>query len=73
MMTPADYKGLLEHSFQMEQLGLGGCPPESRLEFLSESIFNFTTYDDEMAQLFGRKALFMKIGTALAIGALLAR
>lgn len=30
---------------------------KSRLDFLSESIFDFTTYDGEMAELFGRRAV----------------
>jgi hypothetical protein len=53
-----DYLELLEHSFELERADTGcGCPPESRLAFLSESIFDFTTYDGEMSVLFARKAV----------------
>ncbi len=51
-----DYLKLLEHSFAVEK-ETGGCPPESRFEFLAESIFDFTTYDSGMSDLFGRKAV----------------
>lgn len=33
------------------------CPPDSHLEFLGEHIFDFTTYQSDMAELFGLKAL----------------
>ena len=33
------------------------CPPESRLEWLGEYIFDFTTYDGNMSALFARKAI----------------
>ena len=53
-----DYLELLEHSFELERADTGcGCPPESRLAFLSESIFDFTTYDSEKDEFFGRKAV----------------
>lgn len=52
-----DYLKLLEHSFQC----LRKCDNEamniSRLEYLSEHIFDFTTYDGAMDELFARKAL----------------
>lgn len=51
-----DYKDLLEQSFEVEKTQQG-CPPESRLEYLGDSIFNFTTYDGEMSALFARKAV----------------
>ena len=51
-----DYLNLLNHSFAIEK-ETGSCPPESRFEFLAENIFNFTTYDSEMSDLFGRKAV----------------
>lgn len=53
-----DYLQLLEHSFEMERADTGcGCPPETRLAYLSESIFDFTTYDSEKDEFFGRKAV----------------
>ena len=51
-----DYKKLLEHSFNTERLH-GECPAESPLVFLSDTIFNFTTYDSAMSKLFGSKAV----------------
>lgn len=51
-----DYLKILEHSFDVDKEEME-CPPGSRLEFLSESIFDFTTYDSEMAELFATKAV----------------
>lgn len=51
-----DYKELLEHSFTVEKEN-GECAPESRLAFLSASIFDFTTCDGSMDELFARKAV----------------
>lgn len=51
-----DYLKLLEHSYEIESTR-GGCPPETRLAFLSESIFDFTTYDGEKDEFFGRRAV----------------
>lgn len=51
-----NYLELLAHSYEIEKK-LGSCPPESRLEYLGESIFDFTTYDGEMSVLFASKAL----------------
>lgn len=51
-----DYKNLLEHSFAVEQED-GATAPESRLEYLSRNIFDFTTYDGSMDVLFARKAV----------------
>ena len=50
------YRTLLEHSFEVEKKH-GESAPESRLEYLSESIFNFTIYDSEMSELFATKAV----------------
>ncbi len=50
-----DYLKLLEHSYAMA--AGDECPPDSRLEFLGEQIFNFTTYDGEMSVLFAEKAI----------------
>jgi hypothetical protein len=53
-----DYLKLLEHSFEMEKEVSGsGSGPKSRLEYLGEYIFNFTTYDSEMSELFAAKAV----------------
>lgn len=49
-----DYLKLLEHSFEMDRerdTSMG------RLEYLSINIFDFTTYDSAMDELFARKAL----------------
>ncbi len=51
-----DYLMLLEHSYEIEK-GIDGCPPETRIAFLSDSIFEFTTYDGEKSEFFGRKAV----------------
>lgn len=48
-----DYKLLLEHSYATEI----EHRPQSRLEYLSEYIFEFITYDSEMDVLFARKAV----------------
>lgn len=53
-----DYLELLEHSFEMEMADTGyECPQKTRLAYLSEHIFSFTTYDSEKDELFGRKAI----------------
>lgn len=51
-----DYLKLLEHSFAIEK-ETRECPSETNSEFLADSIFGFTTYDNEMNDLFGRKAV----------------
>ncbi len=51
-----NYLELLNHSYE-ETKALGGCAPESRLEYLGDHIFDFTTYDGEMSALFARKAV----------------
>lgn len=51
-----DYKTLLEHSFDVVK-ACYGCSPESRLAYLSLYIFDFTTYDSEMGELFAAKAV----------------
>jgi len=45
---------LLEHSFQSERDQDGEM---SRLTFLADYIFDFTTYDDQMSEFFARKAI----------------
>ncbi len=51
-----NYLELLNHSYSVAKTHLE-CPPRSRLEFLSEYIFDITTYDSEMAEFFGRNAV----------------
>lgn len=53
--APMNYLHLLNHSYEMSQQE--GCPLQGRLEFLSESVFDFTTYDGEMAALFAKHAI----------------
>jgi hypothetical protein len=55
MDSQADYLKMLEHSFQCESES--ECPPETRAAFVACHIFDFTTYDGGMDDLFGRKAL----------------
>ena len=50
-----DYAKLLEDSYRMESVHCEGTL--TRLCYLSDSIFNFTTYDPEMSELLARKAL----------------
>lgn len=50
------YVDLLEHSYAMTK-AMGECPPDSRVEFLCEQVFDITTYDGQMSEIFGRKAL----------------
>lgn len=49
-----NYLEMLEHSYGVVRESLG---PMSRLVFLSEHIFDFTTYDHEMGELFASKAV----------------
>ena len=50
-----DYLKILESSYQ-DMLGFDQCL-DSKLEYLSDYIFDFTTYDGEMAEVFATKAL----------------
>ena len=50
-----NYQELLTESFQRAQLM--ECPCGSQLEFLAQSVFDFTTYDSEMDELLGAKAI----------------
>ena len=54
--TPMDYRRMLEDGLT-EVGGFGGERQPTRLEFLSDHIFEFTTYDSEIAEEFARKAL----------------
>lgn len=51
-----DYKTMLEHSFHIQHASME-CAPGTRLSYLADSIFDFTTYDDSMSELFGKKAV----------------
>lgn len=51
-----DYVAILEHSHACEK-EWSECAPESRLEFLSLAVFDFTTYESGMDALFARKAV----------------
>lgn len=50
-----DYLQLLNHSFEMEMVCENPCL--TKLAFLSQNIFEFTTYDRQKDELFGRKAI----------------
>lgn len=50
------YLAMLEHSHTTYKEFLGD-KESTRLEYLSGEIFNFTTYDSDVAELFARKAL----------------
>jgi hypothetical protein len=51
-----NYLELLERSYQYEKAE-GASTPDSRLEYLGDLIFEFTTYDSSMSRLFATKAL----------------
>lgn len=51
-----DYLKLLEHSYSLVEQ-MQEAPPRSRLEYLSQHIFDFTTYETEADQLFARRAV----------------
>jgi len=51
-----NYLETLNNSFKFTRENLP-CPPDSHLEYLSDYIFDFTTYDDEMSELFAKKAI----------------
>lgn len=54
-MTSSEYREMLEHSYKESQRG--DSSPLSRLHYLSDYIFDFTTYDSAMSELFASKAL----------------
>jgi len=56
----------LEHSYNMAR-ACAGDPEMSRLEFVSEYIFEFTTYAPKYSELFASKAL--EVCTAISAGA----
>ena len=51
-----DYLKLLEHSYRVA-VEQDECPPDSRLEWLGDQVFGFTTYDGAMSALFAEKAI----------------
>lgn len=55
-MTTLYYKELLEYSYDI-CVKTYECPPISRLDYLGEYIFDFTTYDSDMSVLFVTKAV----------------
>jgi hypothetical protein len=52
-LRPMDYPRMLEEGYRE----IACVDPVGRLEYLSDYIFDFTTYDGEMAELFASKAL----------------
>jgi len=40
-----------------EECETSGCPPENKFQFLGNSIFDFTTYDGAIDELFAKKML----------------
>lgn len=55
-MDKQDYLRMLEDG-HAETDGFGGREATSRLEFLADHIFDFTTYDSAIAELFAGKAV----------------
>jgi hypothetical protein len=60
-----DYLALLESSYEVSLAD--ECPPLNHLEYLSDHIFDFTTYDGGIAALFASKAV--EVCKALSDGA----
>lgn len=54
-----NYKELLEYSYHYSSEIMEGIKPSSKshLEFLNDAVFDFTTYDSAVSQLFARKAI----------------
>lgn len=50
------YLEMLENSYAMT-CDEESSPPNSRLDYVGEYIFNFTTYDSDMSVLFAKKAI----------------
>ena len=55
-----DYLKLLEHSYSVA-VEQDECPPDSRLEWLGEQVFDFTTYDGEMSALLASRRQGLKL------------
>lgn len=51
-----DYKAALDRIFK-EQSEQPFCPPENKLQFLGNCIFDFTTYDSGVDELFATKMI----------------
>ena len=51
-----DYKVELDRIMKIESEG-NSCPPENKLQFLGNYIFNFTTYDSYIDELFAYKMI----------------
>jgi len=51
-----DYLELLENSFSKWK-ELQGCGPETRLEYLSDYVFDFCTYDSDLSIIFATMAV----------------
>jgi len=51
-----DYLKILENSFNVSK-EMFECPPENRLEYLGDHVFDFTTYDGTMSSLFAQRAV----------------
>lgn len=47
---------MLENSYNIT-IDLSECPPQNRLDYLGNNIFDFTTYDSNISELFARKAV----------------
>ena len=52
-----NYLKFLVNSYKMEKEHMSECCSDSRLEYLSRNIFNFTTYDTSIDELFAVKAI----------------
>lgn len=52
-----DYKEFFENNLRQENDFLELEQPKSRLEYLADHVFDFTTYDGGMDQLFAQKAV----------------
>lgn len=50
-----DYQKIIAENYK-ENLGLS-CPPDSRLEYIGSTIFNFTTYDGKIDARFAEEML----------------
>lgn len=51
-----EYLAMLQHSYE-SAMAHNECPPHSRLAFLSEAVFDFTTYDGAMDEFLAQKAV----------------
>jgi len=63
-----DYSEILEHSYEIENTQSLGTEGRniSRLEYLSEFIFDFVTYDPSISELFAKEAV--KVCNAINAG-----